>query len=288
MHKMLIQEELRINPPFLKRNLRNYKILARRNFPNMTTCNIINIKGIECTNKKYTECKILGYKFINNHKSTRISHKMDLTNKIDLKIINYSCYESTVLYFYLYTDNLIKKFILRYNSCDVLNNEYFRIFEDGECLLIKYTTENKKNLHYKPIILSIGDCQTSVKLIGTTILTKNFCFISKHRKKINLKIKKEERIKTEMDDYIGYFIGIDIEHPLRELMIRWNGFYIRSAKFNGKNTDLILKFINEEPVLDLSKFLYLFYSKQLISKEDLAVLKKACLQHLGGDDYQDH
>jgi hypothetical protein len=275
IHKIIIQNELRINPPFLKRNFRNYKVLARRNFPNVTTCNIISIKEIECTNKKYTGCKILGYKYINDHKSTRISYKIDLSNKIDLKIINYSCYESTVLYFYLYTDKIIKKFSLRYNSCDTLDREYFRVFEDGECLLIKYSIENKKDLHYKPIILDIKECQTLEKLSGPEILKKNFCFISKHKNKI--KLKQEDKLKTEMDNYIGYFLDTEADHPYRELMIKWNGFYIRSADFKGKKIDLIIEFMKKEAIPNKINFLYLFYSRQLISMKDMCEIKEACL-----------
>lgn len=287
LHKMVL------SPPFLFRRLKgNLKYEGRRNIPCLPICCNLKLHKLECTNKQYKHCKILGYNFNGMTKTSTFHTKKQDLNNPKFTLTCFSCYESTVLYFYLYNSNSFKIFKLVVNLCNLPRENITEIENDKDILFIMYTITDRCKLHYnvscdKIIDFSHIKRQYIESKFQDDYINYNFTFYSqnykRHRNNLESKLNNSKFIKANSctsiinihDNYLSYHFCKNINSCYRDTMIKWNHLRFTS---NLCTVDLIIKFTNEFiEQKDKLEFIYLFLYKRIIKKKDFIFIIQQCV-----------
>lgn len=100
--------------------------------------------------------------------------------------------------------------------------------------------------------------------------------IKNNSKLHNLDNTKKVKINNQYEhyEYLGYLLCKDINCLEKDLMIKWNAFYLKN--FNEKNVkDLLVEFIKDKKEnFDYPRFVFMFYSKLIIKKSDMIEILK--------------
>ncbi|WUR02704.1 uncharacterized protein VNE69_02223 [Vairimorpha necatrix] len=283
MDETYFSNKMKINPPFLYRNIKkSVHFKGKVDFPCLPTCCIVKFKLITCSSKKYKEFRLIGYTTNSFYKTMTYNMKKGKMGRIDLTFVIQNCTESTFLYFYLYSKRTKKIFKIFFTGCELVNGNKIEIEDDNELLTIKYKVIEKTNRHLniqnnkiklydldnKTTIIkkknkdNINDMDDDNKLNNKSLLEK-YNFFSKNYSRGKI-IKYQKNPPEILSEYLGNHLCKEIESPYKKIMMKWNNEILRNEK---SLHDFLLKFIERHITReDRLEFVYLFYNKRLINK----------------------